>query len=160
MELSGLCGDESEGYGGCDDVAEILAAGKERVYRITKWLGVNQAQEGESRLSLGEAADMRNFRITSGGALRKRPGSRNVAGLLNAFNLVVNSSVNEVLMEERGTSEARFTMYPTASVSGTGEIVLSGAPETVTNANADGHVGWYYRDGGGLVHKFRGVGRS
>lgn len=141
-------------------MAEILAAGKERVYRITKWLGVNQAQEGESRLSLGEAADMRNFRITSGGALRKRPGSRNVAGLLNSFSLVVYSSANEVLLEERGRSGARFTMYPSVFISGTGEIELSGAPEIVTNANADGHIGWYYRDGGGLVHKFKGVVRS
>lgn len=141
-------------------MAEILAAGKERVYRITRWLGVNQAQEGESRLSSGEAADMRNFRITSGGALRKRPGSRNVAGLLNEFNLVVDSSVNEVLLEESGTSEAKFTMYPAVSVSSAGELEMSGAPETVTNANADAHIGWYYRDGDGLVHKFKGVGRS
>jgi len=140
-------------------MAKIVTANGERAYRITKWLGVNQAQEGESRLSPGEAADMRNFRITSGGALRKRPGSRNVAGLLNAFNLVVNSSVDEVLLEESGTSKARFTMYPEVSVSSTGKLEMSGVPETVTNANADAHIGWYYRDGSGLVHKFKGVGR-
>lgn len=141
-------------------MAKIVGAEKEKVCRITKWLGVNQAQEGESRLAPGEAADMRNFRITSGGALRKRPGSRNVAGLLNEFNLSADSSVNEVLLEESGTSEARFTMYPAASVSSVGEIKMAGVPEIVTNANADAHVGWYYMDGNGLVHKFTGVRRS
>lgn len=141
-------------------MATISTATDEKVFKINKWLGVNQAQEGETRLFSGEAADMRNFRITSGGALRKRPGSRNVTGLLNDYSVSSNYSMVKTLMSESGRSTASFVMYPTAIARGTGQIELSGSPETVTNANADGHIGWYYRDNSGNVYKFKGVRRG
>jgi len=141
-------------------MAKIAAATDEKVFKINKWLGVNQAQEGETRLFSGEAADMRNFRITAGGALRKRPGSKNVTGLLNAYSVNTDYSEVKTLKSEVGDSTASFVMYPNAIANGTGQIELSGEPETVTNANADGHVGWYYRDGNGNVHKFKGLRRG
>ena len=141
-------------------MANISAAVDEKVYRVTKWLGVNQAQEGESRLASGEAADMRNFRITAGGALRKRPGSRNVAGLLSAYTLNVDTGTTNVLFEEAGSSSASLTMYPTATVNGAGQVELSGQTETVTNLNADSHKGWYYKDENGQIYKFAGIWRT
>jgi len=141
-------------------MAKIATATDEKVFKINKWLGVNQAQEGETRLFSGEAADMRNFRITAGGALRKRPGSRNVTGLLNAYSVSTDYSEVKTLRSENGASAASFEMYPTAIAKGTGQIELSGDPETVTNANADGHVGWYYQDASGKIYKFKGVRRG
>lgn len=141
-------------------MAKISTATDEKVFKINKWLGVNQAQEGETRLFSGEAADMRNFRITAGGALRKRPGSKNVTGLLNAYSISTDYSEVKTLKSESGASTASFEMYPTATADDKGQIELSGSPETVTNTNADGHVGWYYRDDNGNVYKFKGVRRS
>jgi len=141
-------------------MATISTATDEKVFKINKWLGVNQAQEGETRLFSGEAADMRNFRITAGGALRKRPGSKNVTELLNAYSVSTDYSVVKTLKSESGVSTASFVMYPTAIARGTGQIELSGDPETVTNANAGGHVGWYYRDSNGKIYKFKGVRRG
>lgn len=141
-------------------MANISAATDERVYTVKKWLGVNQAQEGESRLKSGEAADMRNFCVTAGGALKKRPGSRNVAGLLNAYALTVDTDTTNILVEESGSSSASLTMYPTATATSAGQVELSGEPETVTNLNADSHKGWFYKDTDGQVYKFVGIGRT
>ena len=35
----------------------------ESVYQIKQWKGVNEAQEGEASLEMGEAAVMRNFKV-------------------------------------------------------------------------------------------------
>ena len=68
-------------------MAKIQANVSERIFNISNWHGVNEAPEGEARLRLGEAAVMKNFCVTSGGALKKRPGSRNVAELLSAYTI-------------------------------------------------------------------------
>ena len=57
-------------------MAKVQAAANEKIYQIKRWLGVNQALEGEASLKIGEAADMRNFKVTAGGALQKRGGRR------------------------------------------------------------------------------------
>lgn len=129
----------------------------ERVYRISRWRGVNEAPEGEASLQMGEAAVMRNFRVTSGGALKKRPGSANVAGLVNAYSLSVDESTTETLLTETGVTTASFTMYPTAAADSVGAIVLSGEAVEVTAANAATYVGYYYRDEAGFVHRFAGI---
>ena len=135
-------------------MARVRSGSGEKIYRIERWLGVNEAQEGEARLKAGEAAVMRNFRVTAGGALRKRPGSRTVAGLLSAYSVEADGTVTETLRSETGASTAQFTMYPTAEADSVGNIVLTGEPVTVTAANAAQCVGYYYRDAGGAVHRF------
>lgn len=56
----------------------IRASTAERIYPIQKWLGLNQAQDGKTRLKMGEASEMVNFRVTPDGVLKKRPGIRRV----------------------------------------------------------------------------------
>jgi len=141
-------------------MAKISTAVNESVFKIDRWLGVNQSPEGESRLRYGEAADMRNFRITAGGALRKRPGSRNVAGLLNGYVVSVDESKTETLLNETGSSTATFTMHPTVTADSLGNLVLSGEPVVVTNASADTCVGYYFKDSDGNVHRFAGLSRT
>lgn len=140
-------------------MAKIETNTSENIFQIKNWLGVNEAPEGEARLKQGEAAAMRNFQITAGGALRKRPGSMNVAGLLNSYVVDVDTEV-QTLLRETETSTASFTLYSQAMANSVGEIVLSGETVTVTNANADGYVGWYYKDDAGNVWKFAGVSRT
>ncbi len=51
-----------------------LSGGNIRTYKIKKWLGVNQNPDGDTELRLGEAASMRNFRVTRESSLQIRPG--------------------------------------------------------------------------------------
>jgi hypothetical protein len=54
---------------------------KGRTYTIDRFLGVNEAPDGDTGLKMGEAADMVNFRITAEGNLQIRPGYRAVVTL-------------------------------------------------------------------------------
>lgn len=62
-------------------MASIQGGGSEAVYNINKWLGINENPDGDTGLKMGEAASMRNFRITADGHLQKRPGYKTVADL-------------------------------------------------------------------------------
>ena len=59
-------------------MANITGAQNERVFQINKWLGLNQNPDGDTKLRMGEAALMRNWRVTRDGNLQKRPGTRPV----------------------------------------------------------------------------------
>ncbi len=45
-----------------------------KIYQLQKWLGLNESPDGDTGLKLGEAAVMRNFRVTREGHLQIRPG--------------------------------------------------------------------------------------
>ena len=53
---------------------QIGATSNKSVFSIARWLGLNENPDGDTLLKPGEAADMRNFRITRDGNLQKRPG--------------------------------------------------------------------------------------
>jgi len=59
-------------------MAQITGAADERIFQIQRWLGVNENPDGDTKLKMGEAAEMRNFRVTRDGNLQKRPGTRAV----------------------------------------------------------------------------------
>ena len=138
-------------------MAQIITSVSEAVYQIKKWLGVNEALEGEASLKMGEAALMRNFKVTAGGALKKRAGSRNIAGLMSGYTAEVDTGTTSVLLTETGQSTAALTMYPGIEVDRVGGITLTGESAEVTNENQAEHLGWYYRAGDGAVYKFTGV---
>ena len=131
----------------------------ESVYQIKRWRGVNEAPEGEASLQMGEAAVMRNFKVTGGGALQKRGGSVNVAGLLNSYT-VETAETETVLFTEDGDSTLSLTLYPGIQASSMGALSLTGTPVTVTEANADEYEGYYYGDGAGNYYRFEGLERS
>ena len=131
----------------------------ERIYQIKRWRGVNEAQEGEASLEMGEAAVMRNFKVTAGGALQKRGGSANVAGLLSGYTVSVDDT-EEVLYMENGESTLALTMYPGVQADGMGVLTLTGTPAVVTEANADEHEGWYFEETPGYIYQFAGLERS
>lgn len=55
-------------------MAQISAANSTSVFQIKSWLGLNESPAGDTVLKMGEAAVMRNFRITREGHLQIRPG--------------------------------------------------------------------------------------
>ncbi|MBP5461190.1 MAG: hypothetical protein J6Y20_03600 [Lachnospiraceae bacterium] len=59
-------------------MARITGAADERVFQIQKWLGLNENPDGDTKLKMGEASRMRNFRVTRDGNLQKRPGTKAV----------------------------------------------------------------------------------
>lgn len=59
-------------------MARITGAADERIFQIQRWLGVNENPDGDAKLKMGEAAEMRNFRVTRDGNLQKRPGTRGI----------------------------------------------------------------------------------
>ena len=62
-------------------MAQITGATSEKIFQIKGWLGLHQNPDGDTKLKMGEAAEMRNFRITRDGNLQRRPGTRTVAVL-------------------------------------------------------------------------------
>jgi len=65
-------------------MANITGAADERVFQIQKWLGLNENPDGDTKLKMGEAADMRNFRVTRDGNLQKRPGINSILSVGSA----------------------------------------------------------------------------
>jgi len=55
-------------------MASISQNGGGNLFRIKSFLGLNQSDDGEADLKAGEAAVMRNFRVTREGNLQIRPG--------------------------------------------------------------------------------------
>lgn len=63
-------------------MARIAASSEERIFQIKAWGGLHQNPDGDTKLKMGEAAEMRNFRITRGGNLQRRPGTRTAVTMM------------------------------------------------------------------------------
>ena len=124
-------------------MARIAGNAGERILNISAWHGVNEAPEGEARLKLGEAAVMRNFCVTSGGALKKRPGSRNVAGFLSGYVPRVREGSSRCLITETGLG-AGHEMYPRVEADEVGTLRCAGAAVTVDSGSAESYKGYFY----------------
>ena len=57
-------------------MAEIKAQTNEKIFPIKAFLGLNQNPDGDTKLKMGEAAVMNNFRITRDRNLQRRPGTK------------------------------------------------------------------------------------
>jgi hypothetical protein len=65
-------------------MARITGAYGSKTYAINRFLGVNENPDGDTNLKAGEAAEMRNFKITSENSLQIRPGTKTVVSLADA----------------------------------------------------------------------------
>ena len=75
-------------------MAKIQTGTAESIYKIEKWLGVNENPDGDTALKMGEAAEMRNFRITADGHLQKRPGYKTIIEVGEAAQGLWSGRVN------------------------------------------------------------------
>lgn len=62
-------------------MAKITASTSEKTYTLKAFLGLHQNPDGDTKLKFGEAAELRNFKITRDGNLQKRPGTHTFAHL-------------------------------------------------------------------------------
>lgn len=65
-------------------MARIGSGTEKSIFRLNKWLGLNESPDGDTGLKTGEAARMRNFRITREQHLQLRPGYAPVCALAEA----------------------------------------------------------------------------
>lgn len=59
-------------------MAQIVADEDVSIYRIDDFKGLNESEDGDTNLKMGEAAVMNNWRVTNEGHLRVRPGYQTV----------------------------------------------------------------------------------
>lgn len=124
-------------------MARLTAGIGEAYYAIKRWKGVNENPDGDTNLKDGEAAVMRNFRITDGGALRKRPGSELVAGLTESYVVDTDENREEVLVAETGKATATFTGYPYMVPDSVGVPTPDGEAVSITKNNWQNYVGYF-----------------
>ena len=55
-------------------MASVATEDSTTIYQLQKWLGLNESPDGDTGLKMGEAAQMRNFRVTRENHLQSRPG--------------------------------------------------------------------------------------
>ena len=135
-------------------MASISSATNEKVFQLKSFLGLNQNPDGDTKLKLGEAADMRNFTITRDGNLQRRAGTLTLKGLAKEYALTDVASATAVFT---GAAEnLKLKMFPTASIAD-GLIVLSGDEVSVSYANAASYAGYYWRRDASHVWKLHSV---
>lgn len=133
-------------------MARISTKLDEKVFKISKFLGVNESPNGDTGLQLGEASAMQNFKITDEGALQKRAGTRNVASLLNDYTVEVEPEA-EIVKTEINTTTWSFTARASIAVTEGGIFALSGASVEVNAQNISNYTGWYWMDEGGRLYQ-------
>lgn len=77
-------------------MAQISGATSERVVSIPRWLGLNEHPDGDTRLKMGEASLMSNWKITRDGNLKRRPGTKLVVGLHDSYIAVEDNALRRV----------------------------------------------------------------
>ena len=105
-------------------MATISTLSNDKVYSFEKWYGLNEHPDGDTRLRLGEASKMVNWRITRDGNLKLRPGQEFVAGLGPQYDIAIGST-NYTL----ATYSKDDVIYVSSVISNTarkGTIVLGG----------------------------------
>jgi hypothetical protein len=79
-------------------MATISGANNEKIFSLKKWGGLNEAPDGDTRLKLGEASEMVNWKITRDGNLKRRPGTEFVAGLCTEYTISISPDIQELCM--------------------------------------------------------------
>lgn len=123
-------------------MATISTAVEEKVYTIKRWRGVNEAEEGEAALKAGEGAVCKNFRVTAGGALQKRPGSENKVFLTQDYKVEGSGLTGSTT--STGTPDRSLLLYPRCSAADYNTVSLDGDAITADFNACGTHTGWYF----------------
>lgn len=90
-------------------MAQIIGSDDVKVYKIQKFLGLNESPDGDTQLKLGEASELRNWKITQEGHLRVRPGYKTLASfhspVRGMWSGYVNGAVHTVFAAGGGVYE-------------------------------------------------------
>lgn len=111
-------------------MATINGVRTDKVYSITKWLGLHEHPDGDTNLKMGEAAKMVNWKITRDGNLKRRPGLEFFAGLNEDYKIDISDDV--VLIDDELKATDTIQAYTSATA--------MAPPGTVTLVGASGVV--------------------
>ena len=67
-------------------MASISTANNLTILKIKEFLGLNENQDGDTKIKVGELSEMRNFAITRDGHLQIRPGTHTILDLRTAWD--------------------------------------------------------------------------
>ena len=111
-------------------MATINGVRTDKVYSITKWLGLHEHPDGDTNLKMGEAAKMVNWKITRDGNLKRRPGQEFFAGLNEVYAASVSDNVVRIAEDLPG--DQVIYVY--------GAVSAMVRPGTITMVGAEGAV--------------------
>ena len=119
-------------------MATVGGVTNEKIYSLKKWGGLNEAPDGDTRLKLGEASKMINWKITRDGNLKRRPGTQFVAGLGSEYEIVSGPEAKiplEEIMDDNGMITVFSDVSPdyipgAVATVGVGGAVIKGVFET------------------------------
>lgn len=90
-------------------MAQIVSSSDVKVYKIQQFLGLNESPDGDTQLELGEASELRNWKITPEGHMRVRPGYKTLASfhgpIRGMWSGYVNGAVHTVFAADGGVYE-------------------------------------------------------
>lgn len=123
-------------------MASIGAATSEKIFQLKQFYGLNENPDGDTKLKLGEAAAMKNWRVTRDGNLQSRPGTLTIKGLAKEYSLDVSTTAETEF--DAASEHMKLKMYPEANVVD-GLVSLSGESVNVDCTNAAANAGLYWR---------------
>ena len=125
-------------------MATISGKTNDRVFSVQKWYGLNEHPDGDTRLRVGEASQMVNWRITRDGNLKLRAGQQFVAGLGPSYTATVSTvlkpigvfNANDILMLISTISDTAIpgTLVPV----GGDAAAIDGGKMYIENASVSG----------------------
>lgn len=124
-------------------MAKITGSTSEKIFSLKQWGGLNENPDGDTKLKLGEASVMTNWRVTRDGNLKRRPGSELVCGCRSIYTPTASNTVTDVFSTTDGDTEITLC---DALVSGSarGTIALSGGIYDKTVSTAGSFTGKYF----------------
>lgn len=117
-------------------MATVSGVTNEKIFSLKKWGGLNEAPDGDTRLKLGEASKMVNWKITRDGNLKRRPGMEFIAGLCESYRLDIADDISPITEDitEILNDDELIQVYRTASVmSPPGKVTLSNSGLEIVN---------------------------
>ena len=96
-------------------MATITAETNEKVYSVPKWLGLNEHPDGDTRLKMGEASKMVNWKVTRDGNLKRRPGSEIISGLCSSYSIHISNNIERIMSFD--SDEEKLVVYSQTSAS-------------------------------------------
>lgn len=110
-------------------------------FRIDRWLGLNEAPDGDTKLKYGEAVSARNWRITDDGNLKRRPGTKTVLELGDYVRALWSGYVGE---QSVYLAAANSTLWRLTELNGVWSKASLGAITTLDDVSIFGFDGKAY----------------
>ena len=128
-------------------MAIITGNVQEKIFSIKAWGGLNENPDGDTKLKLGEASVMTNWKVTRDGNLKRRPGSELVCGCRSIYTPTAASTATVVFSTTN--PDAEIVLCDTV-INGTvpGTLRLSGGiyDKTVSTASSFTGKSFLYKD--------------